>query len=44
MAAALGVLNFVGVVVLGRLCVDPTILLNKAQLVATGKSIINPKP
>jgi len=40
MAAALGVLNFVGVVVLGRLCVDPTILLNKAQLVATVSTLL----
>lgn len=35
MAAALGVFNFVGVVVLGRLCVDPAIVANKANLVAS---------
>lgn len=35
MAAALGVFNFVGVVVLGRLCVDPAVIANKASLVAS---------
>ena len=40
MAAALGVFNFVGVVVLSRLCVDPAIVANKAQLAASISTIL----
>ena len=40
MAAGLGALNFVGVVVLGRLCVDPQIVAQKAQLVQAVSALL----
>ena len=40
MAAALGVFNFVGVVVLSRLCVDPVIVAKKAQLAASISTLL----
>ena len=40
MAAGLGALNFVGVVVLGRLCVDTQIVAQKAQLVQAVSALL----
>ena len=40
MAAALGVFNFVGVVVLGYLCSDPSIAMRKAELVGAVSALL----